>query len=314
MTAFKLPSLPPRLLMAGLSCIDHLWQVERFPPIRSRTHSSAYSVQGGGPAATAAVAAARLGARSELWALHGDDANGRFVHDELRSLGVGVDGVALLPDAVTFVSAVLTVPHGERYIFPFRGRGLEDDPRFWDLERVVDFDALLIDARFPNVCRALLERAAAAGVPTLGDFGNTLNFELSEGVDYLLASEECAAEVLGRNDPEAALGALRWHPDQVVGITLGAEGFVFHDGAELRHIPALPVEVVDSTGAGDVFHGAFTFGVALGWPPAQCGLFASVAAALSCTAVGRGAIPTAAEVQQLLELRTAREMDEMEWT
>jgi sulfofructose kinase len=300
--------------LAGLSCIDHLWRIERFPPTSSRTRTSAYSVQGGGPAATAAVAAARLGARTELWALHGDDSNGRFAREELRSYGVGVEGVLLLEEAVTFVSAVLTDPDGERYIFPYRGLGLEDDPRFWDLDRVADFDALLIDARFPTANRALLERAADAGVPSVGDFGNTDHFELAERVDYVLVSEECAVQVLGRNDPEAALDALRWRPEQVVGITLGPEGFLFHNGDEMRHISALPVEVVDSTGAGDVFHGAFAYGVAVGWKPSQCGLFASVVAALSCTAIGRSGIPSADDVRRLLELRSVKEMSEMEWT
>ena len=90
MTSFELPTLPPRLLMAGLSCVDHLWRVERFPPTASRTRTSDYTVQGGGPAATAAVAAARLGARTELWAVHGDDANGHAAREELRRYGVGL--------------------------------------------------------------------------------------------------------------------------------------------------------------------------------------------------------------------------------
>ena len=73
-----------KLLMVGLSCTDHSWQVEAFPPLTSRAYASAYRMQGGGGAATAAVTAARLGAAQvELWATHGDDANGRSALAEL---------------------------------------------------------------------------------------------------------------------------------------------------------------------------------------------------------------------------------------
>jgi len=119
---------------------------------------------------------------------------------------------------------------------------------------------------------------------------------------------------LGRYDPEAALLELRRHPGQVVGVTLGAEGFLFDDTQGRRHIPALPVAVIDTNGAGDVFHGAYAYGVACGWSAGYCGLFASVTAALSCQALGRSGIPSAAQVSKLLEERTAKEMEEMRWS
>lgn len=302
-----------RVLTVGLSCLDHIWQVERFPPTGSRTHASAYRVQGGGPAATAAVTVAKLGAASELWALHGDDLNGQAALADLQRYGVDTSQLQTLSGA-TWVSAVLVDPDGERYIFPYRGNGLDDLAEGWDVSRLEGVSCVLTDGRHPGVSRMVLEEARRRSIPTIGDWSNTRNWELTRGLEHLIVSEECAAEILGRNEPEAALAKLRQHPEQTVGITLGEQGFLFESAEGVRHIPALPVEVVDTNGAGDVFHGAYAYGVAHGWSAARCGLFASVTAALSCTGLGRSAIPTASEVETLLVEKTAKEMDEMRWT
>ena len=304
-----------KLLMVGLSCIDHVWQVENFPPTNSRTRATAYRSQGGGPAATAAVTAARLGAAVELWALHGGDANGRAARAELEAFGVDCRGLRTPEGAETVVSGILVAPDGERYIFPYYPANLEDSAQGLELSRVTSFDCILTDARHPVMSEAVLKEAKAQGVPVVGDFSNTRNWHLAQYADYLIASEECAAEVLGRNEPEAALAALRQFDTQLVGITLGENGFLFEHQGDTRHIPALAVDVVDTTGAGDVFHGAYAYAVASQWDVGRCGLFASVTAALKCTALGgRAGIPTAEEVEHLLEEKTARDMDELEWT
>jgi sulfofructose kinase len=310
----KIPRSRPRLVMVGLSCLDHIWQLERFPPDASRTTATAYRMQGGGPAATAAVTAARLGAEVSLVALHGDDANGRAAREELEHYGVDCTHLRVVPGGVSWVSAVLVAPGGERFIFPYRGAGLIDSAEGLDGALLGGVDCLLCDGRHPLMSRALLEEARRRGVPTVGDWSNTRHWELTKLIDYLLVSEECAREVLGRDDPEAALEKLRQVEGQVVGITLGEQGFLFDDGERVRHLSALPVEAVDTTGAGDVFHGAYAYAVARGESPERCGLFASVTAALSVTALGRSGIPTASEVEHLLEKKTLKEMNELQWT
>ncbi|HEX7004084.1 MAG TPA: PfkB family carbohydrate kinase [Trueperaceae bacterium] len=297
----------PLVVCAGLSCVDHIWQVGSFPPAASRTDASGYRLQGGGPAATAAVTVARLGGRAHLWAVHGDDPGGAFVVDELKRLGVETGGVRVVPGATSWVSAVLVAPDGERWIFPYRGAGLPDNA---PSERPADAGALLVDFRQPRLCREAIDWAAGRGVPIVGDLGNARYWESSERLDVIIASEECAEEVLGRDDPEAALAAMRWRPDQHVGVTLGAEGYLYDAGQGVRHLPALPVTVVDTTGAGDVFHGAYAFALASGWDADRCAAFASVTAAISCTGVGRSAIPDGATVERLLEERSLGELRE----
>lgn len=292
----------PRLIAVGLSCLDHVWRVERFPPLSSRTDAESYHLQGGGPAATAAVAAARLGVETALVALHGDDPAGATALADLEELGVDVAGVRRIAGARTFVSAVLVAPDGERWIFPYRGSGLIDDPAWLETVDIASAAALLIDLRHPQMCRAAARTARAAGVPVVADYGNLRSWEDAGLADHLLVSRECAAEWLGRDDPEAALPGLRRRPDQVVGITLGAEGLLLLDGEQRLAVPAPRVEALDTTGAGDVFHGAYAAAIARRKPVEEAARYAVTAAALACRSFGaRNGIPSDAEVRTRLD-------------
>lgn len=294
-----------RLLAVGLSCLDHVWRVDHFPPLASRTDARAYHSQGGGPAATAAVAAAHLGVEAALVALHGDDAAGDAALADLAAHGVRVEGVRRIEGAATFVSAVLVAPDGERWIFPYRGSGLVDDPAWLEGSAPEDASVVLIDLRHPKLCRAAAERARAAGVPVVADYGNLRSWEDAHLADHLLVARECAAELLGRDDPEAALGRLRQRPGQVVGITLGAEGLLMLDGERRLKVPAPRVDAVDTTGAGDVFHGAYAAGIARGMSAEGAARYAVAAAALACRTFGaRRGLPDDAEVRAQLARRT----------
>lgn len=320
----------PVLLSVGLSCLDLVWHVSSFPPKGSRTDASAHHRHGGGPAATAAVAAVRYGVEARLWAIHGDDDAGRSLLSELTDEGVDVSRVRVPAGARSFVSAVLVGPDGERWIFPYRGEGLDDDPGAWPLEQVASVDAVLTDLRHPRLARAVLRAARAANVPSVVDLGNLRDVDATEDASVVIAAREAAEEMLLRSGAagvsagldgadasemaEAALDALRWRDDQTVAVTLGDEGVVYDAGDGLRHLPALPVEVRDTTGAGDVFHGVWAAALASGADADTCAQRASVAAALSCAAPGRAAIPTGDEVARLLEQRTAREMNELRWS
>lgn len=295
------PSVAPEVLSVGLSTVDHLWRVERFPPSGSRTPAHGYESSGGGPAATAAVAAARLGAHARLWSNLGDDPAGSEAMAELRRFGVDVSQIRRLPGSRTAVSAVMVNPNGERHIFPFFGDALREATLAdFDDSTLVGVGSVLVDLRIPALTAEVLERARAASVPSVGDVSNTRNLALTHAIDHLIASQECAVELLGRDDPVSALGLLRQRHDQVVGITLGGDGLLLDDGDGPQHVPSFTVDVVDTTGAGDVFHGAYAFGVACGWAPLRCAQVAAATAALACTGVGRSAIPGREAVSSLL--------------
>ncbi len=285
--------------MVGMSCLDQFWLVEKFPPTSSRTPATVYRTQGGGPAATAAVTAARLGASASLWSVHGDDANGRLLQAELERYGIDVSKVQTVPGATTPVSAVLVAPGGERFIFPYRDPKLAHTGEVWTVDDLATFACVLIDARYPHLSKRVLDEATRLNIPSVGDFGDASHWHLAGSVSHLIASEECAlgvcADVWDADAPEPALARLRQFEGQTVGVTLGAKGFVYDAGSGMRRIPAPSVEVVDTTGAGDAFHGAYAYALARGWDAHRCARFAAATAALSCRGAGREAIPSLEE-------------------
>lgn len=298
---------PPAIACVGLSCRDHVWRVERFPPTVSRTHAEGYRADGGGPAATAAVAAARLGARARLWAIHGDDDDGRANAAELRAYGVDLAGCHVPPGARSFVSAVLVAPDGERYIFPFRGRDLADEPTAHDWAGLEGVGAVLVDGRHPRLAAHAVAWAAAHGIPSVGDWGDLRHPELRAHIGHLVASEEAAREAVGPNapggaaedpagvDPVAlavrAIGALRDRGEQLVAVTLGPLGCVWDDGRDVFRQAAPQVDVVESNGAGDAFHGAYAAAIAGGLAVADAVRLATAVGALRCAGEGRAALP-----------------------
>lgn len=303
---------PPAVACVGLSCRDHVWRVERFPPAVSRTHADGYRADGGGPAATAAVAIARLGARARLWAIHGDDDDGRANAAELRAYGVDLAGCHAPPGARSFVSAVLVAPDGERYIFPYRGHGLADEPAAHDWAGLEGVGAVLVDGRHPRLAARAVDWAAAHGVPSVGDWGDLRHPELRARIDHLVASEEAGREAVGASAAEAAdtaggatdeatgdavatavraAAALRDRPEQLVVVTLGPLGCVWDDGHDVWRQAAPRVAVVESNGAGDAFHGAYAAAIAGGLAVAEAVRLATAVGALRCVGEGRAALP-----------------------
>lgn len=293
----------PAVAAVGLACLDHVWQVERFPPTGSRTHAEDYRSHGGGPAATAAVAASRLGAASHLWASVGDDEAAAAIVTELEREGVRVHALRA-EGARSFVSAVLVDPTGERHIFPYRGEGLRDDPAAVDWTALGRSGVVSTDGRFPRLSRHALTLARAAGIPSVGDWSDLRHWELTSLIDHLVVSEECAraalaAQAIGAADLAAALPRLRTAAGQLVAVTLGPRGILWDAGEGVRSLAAPRVEVVDTTGAGDACHGAYAYALAAGRSVSDAMRLASAVGALACTGPGRDALPDLATAERL---------------
>jgi sulfofructose kinase len=298
-----------RVGFVGLSCRDHVWQVERFPPVASRTRVSAYRAHGGGPAATAACAAARLGAEAHLWAVHGDDEAGAACAAELERAGVVLAGVRQASGADSFVAGVLVTPSGERFIFPYQGRELPDDPDGHDWSALANLDAIVTDARHPRLAEHALAAARHHGIVTVGDWGDRRHWSLTAMIDHLVVSEECAQLALGSSPDDgaldirtaaAALHRLRAAAGQLVAVTLGDRGVVWDAGAGPRRLAAPLVEpLVDTTGAGDAFHGAYAVALASGRAVHEAMRLASAVAALKCRGHGRSTLPARDEAERV---------------
>ena len=277
-----------RVVGLGLCVIDHLYLVERDEPGAERTRYVARRVEPGGMIATALAQAAQLGAEAHVLSLVGDDAEGRAVRRRLRSLGVNTRRLLLSRSLPTTVAVVVVDRRtgARRFVVPDR-RALERRAPDFDLTPIRRGAVLLVDGHFPAQALRASRRAREVGALVVADFHrpSPAALALLPLVDFAVVPREFAAA---------------WNPGRVAGtlarirdeygatpvVTLGARGGVWLEGGRLRRYRARRVRVVDSTGAGDVFHGAFAAGIAQGLSLERTIARASRAAALACTALG----------------------------
>ena len=304
---FDLATPPaPRLICLGLSAFDVTWEVETLPAGGGKTRATDFREGGGGMAANAAVAAARLGGRVQFWGRGGQDSAGRAMHDALAKFGVDVRQFRLFEGARSSVSGIVVDARGERQIVNFRGAGLPLDPSWLPLAQVAECDAVLADPRWPEGAFALFEAARRHGVPTVldGDVADAVVFDqLLPQVDCAVFSEPGLAGYAGHAGAvEAQLLWARARGCELAAVTLGEHGLAWADADGLHRLPAFRVDVVDTTGAGDVFHGAFAFALGAHAPLVDALQFSSAVAALKCTrAGGRVGVPDLATALSSLQ-------------
>src|SRR5262245_29925386 len=256
-----------RVVCLGNGVIDRVFEVDAIPARPLKVVARGYRESGGGIAATAAVAVAALGGAASWWGRLGDDAVGARVLALLESRGVDVRGVPRAAGARSPTAAVIVDRDGERLLAAFPGRGLDDDPGWLPLDRLDGAGAALADARWAAGSEALLAAAASRGVPRvmdldLGERATLLGF--CARADHAIFSAAALARVAGTDDPEAGLRAVAPRAAGLVGVTLGERGAVWLERGVARRQPAFAVDAVDTTGAGDVFHGAYALALAEG--------------------------------------------------
>ncbi|MEW6332893.1 MAG: PfkB family carbohydrate kinase [Thermodesulfobacteriota bacterium] len=288
------------VLCVGATSVDMVFRTPCHPAPDEKISASEMVLCGGGPAANAAVMVSKMGLKSAFAGYLGSDLYGRIHMEELSAAGVDT-ALVVRGDHPTPVSAVIVKPSGERSVINYRAAGA-----VLDRDRIAMTDmhprVILFDGHEPELSSALLDHARLKGITTVLDAGslNRGTLELYHKVDHLVCSERFAHEITGAPSPEAAMADL-FAPARSVVITLGGSGLLWkHAGGDGR-LPAFSVDVKDTTGAGDVFHGAFAGSLAIGRPWDELLAYASAAAALSCTRLGaRAGIPEGAEVEAFL--------------
>lgn len=299
-----LPDPHPRLICLGHATLDRSYVIDRFPPGPRKVKARQAFTNGGGMASSAAVAAARLGARAALWGRVGDDPAGFEIRASLAQEGVDTAGLACIPGAVSATSAVLIDAAGERLLAHHDGEALSADPSFLPLGAVAGAGAVLADLRWQDGALALFAAARAHGVPTILDADVSDIADLGPLLaltDYALFSEGGLAE-FAAGPPETALARVRQAGPRHAGVTLGAQGYVWLEAAGgLQRQPAFPVQPVDTNGAGDAFHGAFAWAIAGGLPAAAAARLAAATAALKCLQPGaRAGLPRREQLEAFL--------------
>ncbi len=288
------------LLCVGVACYDLIFSIEHHPGPDEKITAHSFAQCGGGTAANAAVAAARLGHRVAYAGYLGNDLYGQRHMDEFAAEGVDTTLVTR-GEAATSLSSILVKTDGSRTIVNYKERATVP-PEAVDLTGWQS-GAVLFDGHHLPLALKVADWAAARGIPTVldADREHPGSMALANRVDYLVASERFAHEVTGeRDDPPAAAQKLLELAPTVV-ITLGERGLVWANRTTSGHLPAFTVEAVDTTGVGDAFHGAFAAGVAAGYAWEHLLAYASATGALCATVVGgRPGLPNDEELKAFL--------------
>lgn len=299
----------------GLNAVDHLCFVPEFPEPGSKPRVSKFLRTPGGQAASAMVLCSRLGLRAKYVGKVGGDETGRFSLASIRSAGVDTSDVVTVP-GVTNQLAMIVVDErdGERTILWHRPAELETRPDELTAEKVAVGRILLIDGHDTAGAARAAEIAHEHGVLVVLDAESVKEGtdEVVARTDVLLASREFPRRFTGEANLDRAFDVLRQSGPRVIGMTLGFLGsLVMGADGSVVSMPSYEVDVVDTTGAGDVFHGAFVYGLLSGWSGERTLSFSNAAAALCCTAPGaRGGVVGLEQVLELMERGPRRLRDE----
>ena len=279
----------------GIVTTDHIGVLDHFPQEDSKQRLKRYAQQGGGTVGTPLVACARLGVRAAYLGRIGTGPSSAFVLEDFQREGVDTNHVVTTPEYDPPVGLILVNPEtGSRTICWYGPDAA--DLRLEDLDRglIESSQMLYLDAREPFASIFCARWARDVGRMVFMDADN-----LTDGMAAVLplcttiiASQGFASKFFGDADPERAANLLYERFGVLCGVTAGHEGSYLVDAGTPFRQPAFEVDVVDTTGAGDVYHGAFAVGLLHGWPTRDIACFASAVAAMKCRQLGgRAGIP-----------------------
>ncbi len=286
------------VLCVGHASYDLIFSVSEHPNADDKISADNFLSCGGGPAANAAVTIARLGFKAAFAGYLGSDIFGEHHYQELIKESINTQ-LLIRANNPTPLSSIIVKPNGKRALINYKGdtHALSSD--------AIDVTTLrskvvLFDGHEPHISLSLIKHLQKEHIPTVLDAGSvhegTLN--LMDKVDYLVCSEKFAIQFAG-NERTALAKLAKLSPNVV--ITLGERGLIWQRDQETGYLDAFNIDCVDSTGAGDAFHGAFAAALTTHKNWLEILQFASAAGALCCTKIGaRVGLPSKAEHQAFL--------------
>jgi sulfofructose kinase len=293
------------LVGVGLNATDTVIPLSTYPVRGSKTEYSTVTTLPGGQVATTVVACQQWGFRTRYIGKLGDDPAATLHHEAFSRAGVETR-IITVPGAASAQSLILVDALGERTVLCHRDpeARLALHPSDLDREWITSARALHVDGYDTEAAILAATWARAAGIPVIADLDELYPKveELLANVDYVIVSRDFPSRLTAEPDLEQALQKMqRRFNCRLAAATLGQDGVLAFDGQHLLHIPAFRVPVLDTTGAGDIFHAGFIYGLLQGWPLRRKLEFACAAAALNCTAVGaRGGIHSLDDIASLI--------------
>jgi sulfofructose kinase len=288
----------------GVNSVDTIIRLPRFPAFDSKVEILSSEILPGGQVATAAVACQRWGLRTRYIGKIGDDSAGRLQRSEFAREGVDARLIEVVGCASQTAFILVDEATGERTILWQRDTRLDPRPKELRRQWISNTRLLHVDGH-PSAPAALAAAwAQKAGIIVTADIDNVYTGVevLLEHVDYLIGSREFPQRLTGIKKLTDALPEIRRRFGcRIVGSTLGCDGALLWDGTAFHYSPAFRVATMDTTSAGDVFHGAFDYALLQGWALDRALAFSCAAAALNCTARGaRGGIRPIVEIERLV--------------
>jgi sugar/nucleoside kinase (ribokinase family) len=298
----------PRILCTGIAVVDEIFRVDEFPVSGGKVQATDFVAVGGGCAANAAIAIARLGGAASFAGPLGGPAGLEPISDlilaGLSREGVDCAGCVRLDGVASAISAIFVNERGERTIATHRSQCLDAVVPLDAGRLAAGADAVLADNRCANfslpICRAALRR----GVPVILDADKPTRPEdaLFAACSHIVFSAEGLRATMATNDLADALRKFGESTNAFLAVTDGPNPVLWRDDTgAIRKMPVFRITAVDTLAAGDVFHGAFTLALLEGRDVAVAMRFAAAAAAVKCTRFGGSTTaPTRAETEAFL--------------
>ena len=298
----------------GMNAVDYLSILDPYPGLDEKVEVIESSMQGGGPVPTAMVTLAKLGAKVAYIGKIGDDSEGRFVKAELEKEGVNTDHVIMDKESKTAKAFIWVDKNtGKRTVALDKTKLNHTKISELNFMNSISTRFLHMDAREPEVNIFMAKWAKKLGAKVSLDVGSLRSDVESvfAFVNHFIVSKRFACGFTKLSDPFSACKELMKKGFETMVVTVGEDGCIcssprgFNTSGredEIFHSSGFPVKVVDTTGAGDVFHGAFIYGLLEKWDLKKTAQFACAAAAMKCRKLGgRSGIPNLAEVTDFME-------------
>ena len=291
------------LVGVGLNATDMLIRLPHYPALGSKVEFRSADILPGGQVATAVAACQQWGLRTRYVGKIGDDSAAKIHRAEFARLSVETRLVTA-PGCASQQAVILVDDAGERTVLWKRDNELTLRPEELQREWIVNARALHVDGHDTDAAAVAAGWARDAGVPVIADLDDLYPGveTLLEKIDYLITSRDIPGRLTGHQNLRQSLPAVRdRYRCRLAAATLGHEGVLAWDGSRFHYAPAFRVKTLDTTGAGDIFHAGFIYGLLQGWPLPRQLDFACAAAALNCTAAGaRGGIQPVENIEAMM--------------
>jgi sulfofructose kinase len=296
-------NVPTFVVGVGINATDMVIRLPRFPTVDSKVEVTSADRKAGGQVASAIVACRRWGLPARYVGKIGDDSAGRFQIEEMRREGVEAHWITAAGHASQSAFILVDEPSGERTVLWKRERGIALEPSDLKREWISGAGGLLVDGHDTAAAARAARWARELNIPVVADLDNRYPGveELLHFVNFPITSKDFPERITGERELLKSLPQMfAEFKCRLTGATLGRLGVIVWDGSHFTLCPGFRVHAIDTTGAGDVFHGAFLYGLFHGWRVQEILEFSCAAAALNCESLGaRGGIRPLEEIEKL---------------